>query len=1088
MTSTIVDLFCTPKQKIVFQSQDYSLKTLIQHALKGSVEEAKKANLVLDAIPLLDKADQRIIKTLLWNLDSISLKHLQQLYKVLLTKANEPFCQCISSNKTCYYPIDKLIHVIETFSSILEHVNKGNPFPLQLATCPNFDNGGEAFLHQLRLNLSNQDPVTPADTLTALLEHQGSFLEIKSHATQYLSSLPAENRAEMGVYPAFFKNLAEAQFKDSEKIEILKMAVAITSSPTHPHSQVTIDQLRELIGHALSIYNGGGDRELKFICKRLTTSSLDQVLSIFKALAHLYQDFERDIAPIQKLLLDFTNPEQLSRALESQMSVQKPLPEEKDSADIFKRFESDESVKFPLPSERLAAIKKQYDAKVVAYCKAWKSLTMPSLVKMALEIRDSNDPESEENTLKLIAIGRLALRFHHHYPHITQVLTVLAQLTFDKGCFAQVKTGEGKSLIVALMAFVLAMRKKEIHVITSNDFLATDAQRRFAPFFKEFGIKTTHICKQDSGPKDFEGQILYGTTHHFMFAIMREMLCFEKLFPTDVNTNRDNRYALVDEADNLTIDNRSDARLALPAEFTVEWVYVPILEFVKPETTHLKDIKNIASELRTHLNDYMGGKFRLQTTFLSDQQLQDWFTSARIAFHSMKELVNYVICEQEVSIIDVDNGGNIQEGCRWNRGVHEFVEAKHDLVIERESLTPIQLSHSVFYKIYRTLFGLTGTMGEQVEREEVKKIYGVDSFDVPTYCEPKRIELPTIICPTRESHYKTIIQKMSAHREKGRPSLFNCRTIEQNRDLAREVSKHDIPFKLFNAIQAEHDDEILDEAGKERAVTIATSVAARGIDIILKDNSAKNGGLAQYTLYFPKSKRLEDQQRGRAGRQGQPGSSQIIICAEDYPHIFGTHILNANQDQLQQFLHHLIELQLTTEREMLNLVQSETHYKQVQNERFSFDFIQKFYTKLKDFHSKVVTNEKLLRKFAAILGPRKITIVKNSDFSRHAPKDRVIAQDALSLLTSRVNEETKWLTLLKQAGERLQHKAISSWAINYVEKVDKDRDSEFDIFKTKCLDIFKSESDKWEKDLDLSGEGILAYLREMTGASLKIQT
>lgn len=1121
-----VSLYFTEEQKETFQNMDSSLQWLIQkNILNDDIEQVGKARLMLDILMLCENTDfqetvESFFHELMLHLKDIPSDQLQKLFFIFQRGGRDAFFKCASTKKPKYYPFAKLIQITDSFYKLIQPLGKEQPFPPHLTYCPCFDEGGEAFLHQQLISPEFSLPLlaNPRNNpRKEVLVCSSSFKDIRSKATTYLKSLSDKNRLSIEeVYEKFF-NYIDAKFKEHEKIELSKLVLVITSDSEKPLQQgYTFADLRELLDVAHEVSDKCGAPELLSFCRAVavhdTRSSLDDVISSLKLLSTLSQDPSQDLDISQYIndrLAEFQgskkNLAQFTRDLERKLPDPnvRALPDDGDIELLFKRFAgTDPQVEFPLPKDKLDLIKKQYTA-VQRYCNEWKLCRMSTLVNMAVEIRGKNqNPLDEENLLKLIAIGRLALGIQFHYPHPTQVLTVLGQLTYGKGCFAQVKTGEGKSLIVALMSFILAMQKKEIHIISSSPNLVTRDQEKFEGFFKAFGISTSHICEERrEDPQNFLGQILYGTATDFEFSIMEEMLYHKKLFPRNLNgTKNPDLYAIIDEVDNLTIDTAlNTARLAYRAEVTFDWVYGPILRFVKQNFTQADRAKlaleDTIKKLRNFLNNYSP-----TAQALSDKQLGIWLSSAHSALYAKKESIDYVVTQKTgqdgqavkvVEIMDLKNTGNVMTGMRWKDGLHEFVEAKHDIEVEQETLTPISLSHAVFYQIYGTLFGLTGTMGSSA-RKEIKEIYGVDSFDVPTFHPSKRIDLETIILPTDAQHLTRVLQLVKRYRDNQRPTLLLCESIKDTNMWGDELQKLNIPFKKLNGVQQEKEEDILKMAGGPGAVTIATNVAGRGTDIGLHDQVRKNrnGGLAVIMVDWPDSIRTEFQARGRAGRQGEEGSSVIILSAQKLG-------LNSQSNIIQQ-----LNLRRARHAGLNRILRGF----RANMERFSYAFIRKFYHELRQFDN-LIKNEKILKKASYELGHRELINKNKPDFTKYSPKDRQIAEDAFTLLAADTFVGAKWKMLLQLAGERVQNRAVVHWALNFNDKIEKiiqEYSSKAQLvyglpkevvdqllaefqkkFEEECGSLYADCGPVWKKQLDLSGSGVIDYLKEITQTNLE---
>ena len=535
---------------------------------------------------------------------------------------------------------------------------------------------------------------------------------------------------------------------------------------------------------------------------------------------------------------------------------------------LIERFQMDDlGVKFSLSKEELQQISEQYQ-KVQELYAQFKG---QNILELQRNLIDDQDLEVEE----IIAIGIHALQKRFQIlPYDTQLFILLGILLSpaeSKGRLAQVKTGEGKSTIITLMALVLAVKGKSVDIISSSHYLSIRDQEKYAPFFKGFGIKTAHICDPEPAAEKFEANILYGMVTDFEFALIRQTIQTEEIFSS---VRQNFNTVIVDEVDNLLIDtSMNSARIAHPAIKSYRSLYMPMFQFVKE--------RRPIEELREFLSHYT------PVENLSDQLLETYHYSAVMAL-AKKQNIDYVLKEDPtkkskmvIQIIDKENTGRICEELRWGDGLHEFLEVKHDLLPEEETITPISMSHAVFYDQYRgKIFGLSGTLGSKKEREELQAIYQLDHFDSPVHHSFKRIDYSPEICMTQQEYNRTLIEKIRIKHDKNRPVLILCPSIQESQEIYSLCKRNQIHCQIFNEMQTEPPDTIIGQAGSPGQVTITTNNAGRGTDIALPIESLQAGGLHVILTFYPYSQRVEEQAIGRAGRQGNQGSSEILLLAE----------------------------------------------------------------------------------------------------------------------------------------------------------------------------------------------------------------
>ena len=338
---------------------------------------------------------------------------------------------------------------------------------------------------------------------------------------------------------------------------------------------------------------------------------------------------------------------------------------------------------------------------------------------------------------------------------------------------------------------------------------------------------------------------------------------------------RECQTIIVDESDNLFIDTAlNSARIAYPTKKHFDWVYSPILKCVKKNIADANEIRKILEKINLE-----------NTQKISDQQLNSWIQKAFLALDFKKD-EKYVIRyneeteKKEVQIIQLSTG-RVNVGSRWQGGLHEFIEVKEGLEPQMESNTIASISHPSFFNKYKTIFGLTGTIGSTIEREEILNLYQLDSFNIPPNFSSKRIIHPTDLCYNKYEKEEKIIEEIRKIRKKRRPILVLLLTIEETIEFSNRLKKEGINNLVINDIQKEKEDFIILYAGKSGNVVVATNAAGRGTDIILSQDSLNSGGLHVIIGFYPENIRVEYQGIGRAGRQGQVGSAHVLFSKDE---------------------------------------------------------------------------------------------------------------------------------------------------------------------------------------------------------------
>lgn len=507
--------------------------------------------------------------------------------------------------------------------------------------------------------------------------------------------------------------------------------------------------------------------------------------------------------------------------------------------------------------------------------------------KLGMQFKENPTIENFAKLVKIVNCGIFeALKIK---PYLIQNLIVFSfflhyinkhKRNFYKGRLGQILTGEGKSLIIAEMALISSLMGEFVDVITSTAYLANRDQIKFKELYKMFGISSNSITDNNPRKEDFNGIILYGTNTDFEFTLLREGINIEKKMYTvplgkKVEIRREFQTVIVDESDNLFIDTAlNSARIAYSSRSHFNWVYYPILNCVKEKIFDLKEIRKKLEIINFN-----------EAQKINDLQINSWIEKAITALN-YKKGEKYIVRynsekrKKEVQIIQLSTG-RVNIGSRWMGGLHEFVEVKEGIEPETESNTIASISHPSFFSNYKTIFGLTGTIGNEIEREEILNIYSLDSFNVPPNFSCQRKIYETTLYDNKSLKEENIINEIRKIISKGRPVLVLLLTIEETINFSNKLKNEGISNLILNDIQKENEDYIIFYAGKPRSVVVATNAAGRGTDIILSEEALNFGGLHVIMGFYPENNRVEFQGIGRAGRQGQFGSAQVIFSKDE---------------------------------------------------------------------------------------------------------------------------------------------------------------------------------------------------------------
>ncbi len=759
--------------------------------------------------------------------------------------------------------------------------------------------------------------------------------------------------ASLRQWQLFCEHLRQFDGEKSEKFMLLQTAFQCLKQPIEAGE---LAQLMTLASHLKSL--DGVRLFQRLFCADVPASErqIKNYLTALQLLVDLYEqpqifDCVKKSLPKLSQLIDTLQEKQVAYLAETY-----PV---NDIDEIITRFKTqDDLVQFPLPEEEWYEIKLGY-MRIKKYLSELK--TVPDL-RCEYEMHDKKIGFSHYESIAVII--EAVRRTYKMMPYDTQILSLLALVNSPntgggiKNRIAQIKTGEGKSIIIAMLAALMALDGSFVDIVTSSSYLAMRDCVKYAPFFAALGLSVSHISYNNPKQQHFHGQILYGTNTDFEFAMLRDGLYHSELRYSMLDDELQPRgfgVVIVDEVDNLFLDTAlNSARMAIPGHEDLGWIYKPILAFIKDSPT------GSTSELREYLFAVTPRELHDTIQTITNGRLNKWLKSARRARYEKKENYHYVVKDGEIVIVDYANTGRLHEGCQWSHGLHQFLQAKHELNVTPESLTAASVCHSTYFNLYSFIFGLTGTMGDAVEREEIKKIYGVDSFDVPMYFPSKHQKLPSAIVDNKKQQFAKITDNISTMQLAKRPILILFRTVDESKQFSEYLLAKNMAHQLINAIQREDEDYLIAHAGFPGTITVATNTAGRGTDILLSPESKKAGGLHMIFAFYPDNLRVEAQGAGRAGRQGQPGSCCMILSSQD--------------EYLQQLLkkynlppiYHFFEnIKLFDDlRSIAIKEESEHRYQCSRKESIYFSKLQFFFDDLRELHQ-LFKNEDFKKKFLA---------------------------------------------------------------------------------------------------------------------------
>lgn len=467
------------------------------------------------------------------------------------------------------------------------------------------------------------------------------------------------------------------------------------------------------------------------------------------------------------------------------------------------------------------------------------------------------------------------LNMRHFY------VQLIGGIVLHHGDIAEMKTGEGKTLVSTLPAYLNALTGKGVHVVTVNDYLAKRDREWMGRVFEFLGLTVglnLPYMSPDEKREAYQADITYGTNNEFGFDYLRDNMV---LYPEQL-TQRELNYAIIDEVDSILIDEArtpliisGQANKATDMYYTADRV-VRRLEEEKDYTIDLKTKQVALTEDGVKKVESSLGVDNLYD--LKHLSLNHHVQQALKAHVLMKKDHDYVVNEDGVVIVD-EFTGRLMQGRRYSDGLHQAIEAKEGLQVQHESMTLATITLQNYFRLYNKLSGMTGTA--KTEEEEFRRIYGMNVLIVPTNREMIREDLSDKLYRTEEEKFRAVVEEIVKRHEKGQPVLVGTASIENSERLSRMLKKERIPHQVLNAKNHEKEAEIIAKAGQRGAVTIATNMAGRGTDIVLGEGVAELGGLHVIGTERHESRRIDNQLRGRSGRQGDPGSSQFYLSMTD---------------------------------------------------------------------------------------------------------------------------------------------------------------------------------------------------------------
>jgi preprotein translocase subunit SecA len=497
---------------------------------------------------------------------------------------------------------------------------------------------------------------------------------------------------------------------------------------------------------------------------------------------------------------------------------------------------------------------------------------------------------------------------------------LLGGIALHKGHIAEMRTGEGKTLTATLAVYVNALEGKGVHVITVNDYLARRDAAWMAQIYHMLGMRVgcinhassflydpTHTDKQDDTERDTTGSfhivheflkpcsrkeayaadITYGTNNEYGFDYLRDNMAY---LPDQVS-QREHYYAIIDEVDSILIDEaRTPLIISAPDEESGELykVFATIVPKLKEGADYNVDEKFKASTLTEDGIEKVEGLLGITDIYTEKGIRYVHHLEQALKAHTLYQRDReYVVKDNEIIIVD-EFTGRLMPGRRWSEGLHQAVEAKEGVQIQKESRTLASVTFQNYFRLYKKIAGMTGTA--QTSAEEFNGVYNLDVTTIPTNKQLIRDDRADKVYQSTAGKYQAVARQIKECHEKGQPILVGTISIEKNELLSAMLQREGVPHKVLNAKHHEEEGAIIAQAGQKGAVTIATNMAGRGVDIVLGGNPSdpieteavhNAGGLFMLGTERHEARRIDDQLRGRSGRQGDPGVSQFFVSLED---------------------------------------------------------------------------------------------------------------------------------------------------------------------------------------------------------------
>ena len=524
---------------------------------------------------------------------------------------------------------------------------------------------------------------------------------------------------------------------------------------------------------------------------------------------------------------------------------------------------------------------KKYADQIMALDEEFKKKTDEELKQNTVSFKDRL---AKGETLEDILVPAYATVREMAYRKLGEkafYVQLLGAIAIHFGNIAELRTGEGKTLVTTFPAYLNALTGKGVHVVTVNEYLTVRNAEWMGPIYEALGL-TVGINRRELSPKEKKEQyacdIIYTTNNELGFDYLRDNMVIRR----ENRVLRGLNYAIIDEADSILIDEARTPLIISGGQLKSANLYLDADRFAKS----LKDKEDYDYDEKTKnvsLNDEGVTKaekyFHVDNLYsIEHNDLVHYINQALKANYAMKKDFDYVVQDGEVLIVDPFTG-RIMKGRQWSDGLHQAVEAKEGVKINEETKTVATITFQNLFRMYDKLSGMTGTA--KTEEEEFRNIYNMYVIVIPTNKPVARVDYADLVYPTLKGKYKAIVNVIDEIHKTGQPILVGTIAVETSELISNMLTKKGIKHEVLNAKNHAREAEIISHAGEKDAVTIATNMAGRGTDIKLTDETKALGGLCVIGTERHESRRIDNQLRGRSGRQGDPGMSQFFVSMED---------------------------------------------------------------------------------------------------------------------------------------------------------------------------------------------------------------